>query len=469
MFSAPGDVRRAARHRCGRASAFDAFGRGILPRRNRPGRRAAADYGLLRDAGRPLAPRPLFPPGRSGARRSRTGLRRQASCRAARQSWPGRRRVEPRCCRQCDRGAGGDRETLPAAARRRDPLSNAVASHGAAGMKYLSRMLLGAMLLGGAIAAPAAEPIKIGFSMELTGPFAVVGKTGLLAFKIWEEEVNAEGGLLGRPVKLVYYDDQSNSSLVPGIYTKLIDIDKVDLLISSYGTNLVVPAIPVAISRNRLFFGLFALAANDKFHYPKYFSMLPFGPEPVKTLAQGWFELAAAQNPKPKTVAIVATDAEFQHKAAESARQHAKARGIDIVYDRAYPPTTVDFTPIVPAVQAAQPDLVYVSSYPSDTVGILRSVGELGLDTKMLGGGLAGLQAAAIKMQLAEAANGIVNVDLWEPVPTMQFPGVMAFIKKYQAKAPAEGVDLLGYFLPPFAFSELQSSATQSPRRRAST
>ena len=154
-------------------------------------------------------------------------------------------------------------------------------------------------------------------------------------------------------------------------------------------------------------------------------------PEPVKIFAEGWFDLAAAQNPKPKTVAIVATDAEFQHKAAEGAREHAKARGIDIVYDRAYPPTTVDFTPIVRSVQAAHPDLVYISSYPSDTVGILRSVGELGLDTKMLGGGLGGLQAAAIKMQLGEIANGIVNIDLWEPVPTMQFPGVMDFVKKY--------------------------------------
>ncbi len=305
-------------------------------------------------------------------------------------------------------------------------------------------------------AARAEEPITIGFSMELTGPFAGVGKTGLLAFKIWEEEVNAKGGLLGRPVKLVYYDDQSNPANVPGIYTKLIDIDKVDLLISSYGTNLVAPAMPVAISHNRLFFGLFALGANDQFHYPKYFSMLPFGPEPVKTFAQGYFDLAAAQKPKPKTVAIIATDAEFQHKAAESARQHAKRTGIDVVYDRAYPPTTVDFAPIVRAVQAAQPEMIYISSYPSDTVGILRSIGEIGLSAKMLGGGLAGLQAAAIKMQLGEAANGVTNVDLWEPVPTMQFPGVMEFIKKYQARAPAEGVDLLGYFLPPFAYSELQ-------------
>jgi branched-chain amino acid transport system substrate-binding protein len=320
----------------------------------------------------------------------------------------------------------------------------------------LSAGIAAAALLCGAAALRAEEPIKIGFSMELTGPFAVVGKTGLLAFKIWEEEINAKGGLLGRPVKLVYYDDQSNPALVPGIYTKLIDIDKVDLLVSSYGTNLVVPAMPVAISHNRLFFGLFALAANDKFHYPKYFSMLPFGPDPVKIFAEGYFDLAAAQKPKPKTVAIVATDAEFQHKAAESARQHAKRTGIDIVYDKAYPPNTVDFTPIVRAVAASQPDMVYLSSYPSDTVGFLRSVGEVGLKTNMLGGGLAGLQAAAIKMQLGEAANGIVNVDLWEPVPTMQFPGVMDFIKAYQAKAPAEGVDLLGYFLPPYAYSELQ-------------
>ena len=133
-------------------------------------------------------------------------------------------------------------------------------------MKHQTRALaaavVAALLWWSAPAARAAEPIKIGFSMELTGGFAVVGKTGLLAFKIWEDEVNAEGGLLGRLVKLVYYDDQSNPSLVPGIYTKLLDIDKVDLLISSYGTNLVVPAIPVAISYNRLFFGLFALAAT---------------------------------------------------------------------------------------------------------------------------------------------------------------------------------------------------------------
>ena len=312
------------------------------------------------------------------------------------------------------------------------------------------------LLLGGMACAEEKEPIKIGFSMELTGPFAVVGKTGLLAFKIWEEEINAKGGLLGRPVKLVYYDDQSNPATVPGIYTKLIDIDKVDLLISSYGTNLVVPAMPVAIQHNRLFFGLFALAANDQFHYPKYFSMLVFGPDPLKSFSQGYFDLAMTQNPKPKTLAIVGADAEFQRKATDSARTNGKAAGLDIVYDRAYPPNTVDFSPIVRSVQAAQPDVVYVACYPSDSVGVLRTVQELGLKTNMLGGAFAGLASAAVKMQLGAAANGVVNVELWQPVETLEFPGVMDFLKKYQAKAPAEGVDPLGYFLPPFAYAELQ-------------
>jgi branched-chain amino acid transport system substrate-binding protein len=324
--------------------------------------------------------------------------------------------------------------------------------------RALGAVIAVALLACGAATARAQdkEPIRIGFSMELTGPFAVIGKTGLVAFKIWEEEINAKGGLLGRPVKLVYYDDQSNPATVPGIYTKLIDIDKVDLLISSYGTNLVVPAMPVAIQHNRLFFGLFALAANQNFHYPKYFSMLPFGPDPVKTFAEGYFQLAMAQNPKPKTLGIVGADAEFQRKATDSARDNGKAAGLQVVYDRAYPPNTVDFSPIIRSIQAAQPDLVYVASYPSDTVGFLRAAKELNIKTNMLGGGLAGLAAAAVKMQLGALANGVVNIELWQPVKTMLFPGVADFLKRYQARAPAEGVDPLGYFLPPFAYAELQ-------------
>src|SRR5882724_2490096 len=77
--------------------------------------------------------------------------------------------------------------------------------------------------------APSGMPVTIGFSMPLTGGLAVNGTSGLLAMQIWAEDTNKKGGLLGRPVKLDYYDDQTNPSLVPGIYKKLLDVDNVDL------------------------------------------------------------------------------------------------------------------------------------------------------------------------------------------------------------------------------------------------
>ena len=89
--------------------------------------------------------------------------------------------------------------------------------------------------------APSGQPVTIGFSMALTGPLAANGKQALLGMQIWEEEINAKGGLLGRPVKLVHYDDQSQSAPVPGIYAKLLDIDKVDLII---GMTTAVRFVP---------------------------------------------------------------------------------------------------------------------------------------------------------------------------------------------------------------------------------
>jgi len=110
-----------------------------------------------------------------------------------------------------------------------------------------------ALLAGVLFACPASaqsgEPIKIGYSMALTGGLAPNGKSALLAQKIWEEEVNTKGGMLRRPVKLVYYDDKSSPAEVPTIYTKLLDVDKVDLVNGPYGTNLIAPALPWSCKR----------------------------------------------------------------------------------------------------------------------------------------------------------------------------------------------------------------------------
>src|SRR5947207_8694944 len=227
-----------------------------------------------------------------------------------------------------------------------------------------------ALSFAGAAWAQSGEPIKIGYGISQTGGLGPNGKSALLAQKIWEEDINAKGGLLGRPVKLIYYDDQTNPATVPGIYTKLLDIDKVDLIIGGYGTNMLAPAMPVVMQRGKVFIGLLGLGVNTEFKYPKYFVMIPSGPDPKPAFTKGFFDIAMAQNPKPKTVAIVAADAEFSANASDGARENAKAAGLEIVYDKKYPPAATDFAPIVRAIAATNPDLVVICSYPPDSVGM---------------------------------------------------------------------------------------------------
>jgi branched-chain amino acid transport system substrate-binding protein len=313
-----------------------------------------------------------------------------------------------------------------------------------------------ALAFAGPAWAQSGEPIKIGFSMALTGGLAPNGKSALLAQKIWEEEVNAKGGLLGRPVKLIYYDDKSSPAEVPAIYTKLLDIDKVDLIIGPYATAMIAPAMPIVIQRKKTFIGLLGLAVNSEFNYPNYFAMIPSGPDAKPAFTKGFFDVAMAQNPKPQTLAIVAADQEFSRNAADGARENAQKAKLKIVYDKTYPPSTTDFAPIVRAIQATNPDLLNINSYPPDSVGMVRAITEIGFKPKMIGGAMVGLQATAIKTQLGPLLNGFVNYDFWLPVPKMQFPGVADLISRYQARAGAEGVDPLGYYMAPWGYAQLQ-------------
>ncbi len=290
-----------------------------------------------------------------------------------------------------------------------------------------------ALSFAGAAWAQSGEPITIGYSMALTGGLAPNGKSALLAQKIWEEDVNAKGGLLGRPVKLIYYDDKSSPAEVPSIYTKLLDIDKVNLIIGPYATAQIAPAMPIVIQRKKTFVALLGLAVNTEFNYPNYFVMIPSGPDAKPAFTKGFFDVAMAQDAKPQTVAIVAADQEFSRNGADGARENAKKAQLKIVYDKTYPPSTTDFAPIVRAIQATNPDLVVICSYPPDSVGMVRAVNEIGFKPKMIGGGMVGLQATAIKTQLGPLLNGFTNYDFWLPVPKMDFPGVADLMKRYQA------------------------------------
>src|SRR5256885_1479580 len=219
-------------------------------------------------------------------------------------------------------------------------------------MNRLARWFAGGLIaLSLALTASvhAQQPLKIGFGMSLTGPLAGNGKAALISMQIWAEDVNAKGGLLGRKVELVYYDDQTNPSTVPSIYNKLLDVDKVDLLVSGYGTNVIAPAMP-----------------------------------------------------------------------------------------------------IVSAIQATNPDLVFLASYPPDSAGMVRAANEVGLKARMFGGGLVGPQFAALKTQLGPLLNGIVNYEAYAPDVAGKFPFLEQFLAKYQGRAIKEGVDPLGFYLPPY-------------------
>jgi len=218
----------------------------------------------------------------------------------------------------------------------------------------------------------------------------------------------------------------------------------------------IAPAMPIVMRKQLVYMALFGTGVNDDFKYDRYFQILPNGPESKRSLSAGYFDTAMRMDPKPQTVAIVGADAEFSQNVLAGARANIEQAGLKIVYDRSYPPTTTDFTAIVRGIQAANPDVVFVASYPSDSVGMVRSVNELSYRPRMFGGAMIGLSFANIKAQFGSALNGIVTNDNYVPEPTMKFPGVEEFLARYQERATGAGVDPLGYFLAPFAYGAMQ-------------
>jgi branched-chain amino acid transport system substrate-binding protein len=317
----------------------------------------------------------------------------------------------------------------------------------------LHRLLAAAMgAFALSLSAFAQQPIKIGMSMPQTGALGGGGKAALIALKMWVEDVNAKGGLLGRKVEFISYDDQTNPSLVPGIYTKLLDVDKVDLLIAPYGTNVTAPIMPLVKQRDKLLMGNFSFDVNAQIKHDKWFNNAPWG---AGALAWGGPFLEAAEKLGGKTIAMMAADAEFAQSLCTGARAIAKAKGFSFVYDQSYPPNSVDFSSIIRAVRAAKPDIVFVCSYPAESAAIVRAVNELGVgpSVKIIGGGMVGLQFAPIMEALGPMLNGFVNYNSWVPEKTMANPAVTAFLERYSKRAVAEKVDPLGFYLPPFNYA----------------
>jgi branched-chain amino acid transport system substrate-binding protein len=324
-------------------------------------------------------------------------------------------------------------------------------------MKFTRRRVIGvagaaalsAALPGRRAFAQAAGPVKIGMSMPQTGSLGAGGQAALLALRIWVDDVNQKGGLLGRKVEFIVYDDQTNPANTPGIYTKLLDVDKVDLLIAPYGTVPTAPIMPLVKQRGLLLMGNFSFQVNHKVQHDMWFNNSPWND--ASSWSDGFFK--AGQRAGAKTVAILAADQEFAQNLANGARELAQKAGIKAVYDQNYPPSTTDFSSLIRAIRAAKPEMVFVMSYPNDSVAIVRAVNEIGVGSQVqiFGGGMVGLQFTPNMVNLGSSLNGILNYNSY--VPGMKYPGIEDFLARYAKRAAEAKVDPLGFYLPPFNYA----------------
>jgi len=335
-------------------------------------------------------------------------------------------------------------------------------------------------LLGGAMAAAALvltsgavaqqPPVKIGMSMAQTGGLAGGGKPSLLGIEIWRDEVNARGGLLGRKVELVVYDDKSSAAETPAIYAKLLDVDKVDLLFAPYATGPTAPLLPMVKQRGLLLMGNFSFQINSKVGHDMWFNNAPWGPADAWALSY----LTLGQKAGGKTIALLSADVEFAQNLTATTREVLKKLNMQVVFDQKYPPNTVEFSSIIRALNATKPDIVYVASYPPDTVGIMRAVNEIGVgdNVKIFGGAMVGLQFAAVMENMGSLLNGVVNYNTWLPEPSMNFEGTKAFFDTYTKRAVEAKVDPLGYYIAPYGYAmgqmiEAAVNATKSIDHKA--
>src|SRR5215204_3390984 len=192
-------------------------------------------------------------------------------------------------------------------------------------------------VLGLTTAAIAQQPpIKIGMSMPQTGGLAGGGKASLLGIEIWRDDVNAKGGLLGRKVELVVYDDKSSASETPAIYSKLLDVDRVDLLFAPYATVPTAPLMPMVKQRGLLLMGNFSFQVNAKVQHDMWFNNSPWND------AASWSDgfIKAGLGAGAKTIAMLAADQEFAQNLANGARELSKKANITSVFDLNDPATT---------------------------------------------------------------------------------------------------------------------------------
>lgn len=288
-------------------------------------------------------------------------------------------------------------------------------------------MLLAATSLSG---VQAAEPaIKVGLSITQTGPYSPPAIFELRGYQLAIDEINQAGGLLGRKLDLIKYDDQGNPSTAVQLYQKLLTDDKVDLLVSPYQTDLTAAVAPIVNRAKKVMPSLAANVENYSGKYPYLIQAITQTPQYMTPA----LDLAASKG--YKTVALLIQNTQFPIQLAGGIEDEVKKLGMKIVFKESYDPSTTDFSALVLKAGKAQPDVIVGATYLADAEGIVRAAKSQNVNAKMFAFSIGPVEPEFYK-SLGSAANGIFGTTLY--FPSLHTKGNVEFVKGFKAKFDVE-------------------------------
>ena len=248
-------------------------------------------------------------------------------------------------------------------------------------MSILLWSLAGALALGwslGPATAHAQAPIKIGASLSLTGTYAKPGTYQKEGYEVCADELNAKGGLLGRKVEFVMYDDQSSTQTAQRLYEKLITEDKVDAVMGPYSSGITESVAGISEKYKKVLVSPLAATTSIFRQGRKYIFMVI---SPAEVYLEGFVDMAAKRG--LKTIAVINEDTLFPKASTAGTVELAKKRGLQVVLQESYPKGNTDFSALLVKIKAANPDIIAGATYFDDAVAITRQMRELNVNPKM--------------------------------------------------------------------------------------
>lgn len=272
----------------------------------------------------------------------------------------------------------------------------------------------------------AQSPIKIGASMSVTGTYAKPGTYQKQGYDVCIDELNAKGGILGRKVELVIYDDQSNPATAVRLYEKLITEDKVDAVMGPYSSAVSEAVANVTEKYKKVMVAPLAATTSIFKKGRKYIFMVI---TPAENYLEGLIDMAAKRG--LKTVAIINEDTLFPKASASGSVEAAKKRGMQVVLQEAYPKGNTDFSALLVKIKAANPDVLAAGTYFDDAVAITRQMKELNVNPKMFGLTVGGDLPEFYNL-LKQNAEYVYGSTQWDD--SLPYPGQKEFLAAYKAK-----------------------------------